>query len=314
MLSMKKALVLGATGGIGYALVRELADRGVEVVAFSRGKERLHALYQNESRVSIFPGDALVEREVIEAADGVDVIFHAVSFPYPEWNEKHPLCIEILVRAAEMQQAKIALVDNIYAYGRQSKVEVNEDTKKEPHTKKGKIRLAMEKRLKRSNAPSLIVHMPDLYGPNAKNTILHETLKNVVLNKSANFVGDIKQAREYIFTLDGAKAMVELASREDTYNQNWNIPSVHPITGEEIIEILRKEVGYKKSIRTVSKTMIRFIGIFHPFMREIVEMMYLTEDPVILSGKKYEAKIGPIPRTPYKEGIKKTLNWMNDKI
>ena len=134
---MKKALVLGATGGIGYALVRELADRGVEVVAFSRGKERLHALYQHESRVSIFPGDALVEREVIEAADGVDVIFHAVSFPYPEWNEKHPLCIEILVRAAEMQQAKIALVDNIYAYGRQSKVEVNEDTKKEPYTKKG---------------------------------------------------------------------------------------------------------------------------------------------------------------------------------
>ena len=84
----------------------------------------------------------------------------------------------------------------------------------------------------------------------------------------------------------------KLASREDTYNQNWNIPSAYPITGEEIIEILRKEVGYKKSIRTVSKTMIRFIGIFHPFMREIVEMMYLTEDPVILSGKKYEEKIG----------------------
>lgn len=314
VLSMKKALVLGATGGIGYALVRELVERGVEVVAFSRGKERLHALYQNESKVSIFSGDALVEKDVIEAADGVDVIFHAVSFPYQEWKDKHPLCIEIIVRAAEMQQTKIALVDNIYAYGRQSKIEVIEDTKKEPHTKKGKIRLAMENRLKRSNVPCLIVNMPDLYGPNAENTLLHETLKNVVLNKSANFVGDIKVAREFIFTLDGAKAMVELALREDTYNQNWNIPSAHPITGEEIIEILRKEVGYKKSIRTVSKTMIRFIGLFQPFMREMVEMMYLTEDPVILSGKKYEAKIGPIPHTPYKKGIKETLNWMNEKV
>jgi len=311
---MKKALVLGATGGIGYALVRELVERGVEVVAFSRGKERLHALYQNESKVSIFSGDALVEKDVIEAADGVDVIFHAVSFPYQEWKDKHPLCIEIIVRAAEMHQTKIALVDNIYAYGRQSKIEVIEDTKKEPHTKKGKIRLAMENRLKRSNVPCLIVHMPDLYGPNAENTLLYETLKSVVLNKSANFVGDIKVAREYIFTLDGAKAMVELALREDTYNQNWNIPSAHPITGEEIIEILRKEVGYKKSIRTVSKTMIRFIGLFQPFMREMVEMMYLTEDPVILSGNKYEVKIGPIPHTPYKKGIKETLNWMNEKV
>jgi len=311
---MKKALVLGATGGIGYALVRELVERGVEVVAFSRGKERLHALYQNESKVSIFSGDALVEKDVIEAADGVDVIFHAVSFPYQEWKDKHPLCIEIIVRAAEMHQTKIALVDNIYAYGRQSKIEVIEDTKKEPHTKKGKIRLAMENRLKRSNVPCLIVHMPDLYGPNAENTLLYETLKSVVLNKSANFVGDIKVAREFIFTLDGAKAMVELALREDTYNQNWNIPSAHPITGEEIIEILRKEVGYKKSIRTVSKTMIRFIGLFQPFMREMVEMMYLTEDPVILSGNKYEVKIGPIPHTPYKKGIKETLNWMNEKV
>lgn len=156
--------------------------------------------------------------------------------------------------------------------------------------------------------------MPDLYGPNAENTILHETLKSVVLNKSANFVGDIKVAREFIFTLDGAKAMVELALREDTYNQNWNIPSAHPITGDEIIEILRKEVGYKKSIRTVSKTMIQFIGLFQPFMREMVEMMYLTEDPVILCGEKYEAKIGPIPQTPYKKGIKETLNWMNEKV
>jgi len=310
---MKKALVLGATGGIGYALVNELIERGVEVVAFSRTKERLYNLYQYESKVTTFSGDVLVEKDVIEAANGVDVIFHAISFPYQEWRDKHPLCIEIIIRAAEIQQAKIALVDNIYAYGRQSKIEVSEDTKKEPHTKKGKIRLEMENRLKRSNIPSLIVHMPDLYGPNAENTILHETLKNVVLNKSANFVGDMKVSREFIFTLDGAKAMVELALREDTYNQNWNIPSAHPITGEEIIEILRKEVGYKKPIRTVSKTMIQFIGLFQPFMREMVEMLYLTEDPVILTGEKYEAVIGPVPKTPYIEGIKDTLNWMNEK-
>ncbi|WP_270994595.1 SDR family NAD(P)-dependent oxidoreductase [Listeria seeligeri] len=311
---MKSALVLGASGGIGYALVLELVNRGVEVVAFARRKERLNALYQHESMVTIFSGDALVEKDVIEAADGVDVIFHAVSFPYQDWKEKHPLCIEIIVRAAEIYQTKIALADNIYAYGKQSKVEVKENASKEPFTKKGKIRLAMENRLKRSDIPYLIVHMPDLYGPNAENTMIHETLKNVVLNKTASFVGDIKVAREFIFTMDGAKAMVELALRDDTYNQNWNIPSAHPITGEEIIEILRKETGYKKSIRTVSKTMIWFAGLFQPFMREMVEMMYLTEDPVILSGEKYEEEIGTIPKTPYKEGIKETLNWMNERV
>lgn len=226
---MKKALVLGATGGIGYALVRELVERDIEVVAFSRRKERLDTLYRHEPKVTIFVGEALVEKDVLEASVGVDVIFHAVSFPYQEWRDKHPLCIEIIVRAAEINQAKIALVDNIYAYGRQPGIKVNEETRKEPQTKKGKIRLAMENRLKRSNVPWLIVHLPDLYGPNAENTILYETLKKAVVNKTANYVGNIRVAREFIFTLDGAKAMVELATREDTYNQNWNIPAAHPI-------------------------------------------------------------------------------------
>ena len=311
---MKKALVLGASGGIGYALVCELIKRGVDVIAFSRGKEKLIDLYQHESKVTIFSGDVLVEKDVIEAADGVDVIFHAVGFPYQEWKEKHLLCIEIMVRAAEEHQAKIALVDNIYAYGMQTNIEVVEDATKEPHTKKGKLRLKMENMIKGSGVPYLIVHMPDLYGPNAESTLLHETLKSVVQNKSANYVGDTKIAREFIFTFDGAKAMVELAISNDTYNQNWNLPSAHPITGQEIIQILRNEFGYEKSIRTVTRTMIRLLGIFNPLMREMVEMMYLTEDPVILSGKKYEEIVGPFPRTPYNEGIKRTIDWIEEKV
>lgn len=307
---MKKALVLGASGGMGYALVRELVSRGVDVVAFARGKEKLKALFEKESKVTIYAGDVLTEGEVSQAAQGVDVIFHAVNFPYPVWNVTHLICMDILIRIAEAQQAKIALVDNIYAYGAQHKEKISEDAQKEPHTKKGEIRLAMEDKLKDSNVPSLIVHFPDFYGPYAENTMLHETLKNVVRNKSANFVGGVQVAREYLYTFDGAKAMVELALRDDAYNQNWNIPAVYPITGEEVIKMIRKETGYQKSIRTVSKTMIRFLGMFQPFMKEMVEMMYLTETPVILSGKKYETEIGPVPTTPYQEGIKATLRWM----
>ena len=307
---MKKALVLGASGGMGYALVRELVSRGIAVVAFARGKENLERLYKFDSSVLIFAGDALNEIDVTEAAEGVDVIFHAVNFPYPVWNKTHPLCMEVLIQVAEAKQAKIALVDNIYAYGAQPEVKVTEDVRKDPQTKKGKIRLAMEDSLRESEVSALIVHMPDLYGPHAKSTLLHETFKNVVQNKATNFIGKTNIAREYLYTFDGAKAMVELAQRDGAYNKNWNIPAVQTITGEEIIGILRAETGYDKSVRTVSKTMIRMIGLFQPFMREMVEIMYLTEKPVILSGEKYEAEIGKIPGTSYRQGIKETLKWL----
>lgn len=228
-------------------------------------------------------------------------------------EKQHMRCLDMVVKIAEKQRAKIALVDNIYAYGRQSTNRITEETRKEPQTKKGKICLAMENKLKESNIPSLIVHLPDLYGPNAENTILYETLKNVAQGKKANFVGNMQVKREFLYTVDGAKAMVELALRDDTYNQNWNVPAVHTITGEELVKILRDITGYKKGIRTVSKGMIRLIGIFSPSMKEVVEMLYLTERPVILSGEKYEKEIGTLPRTSYRVGLEETIIWMNKR-
>ncbi len=56
--------------------------------------------------------------------------------------------------------------------------------------------------------------------------------------------------------------------------------------------------------------MMALAGLFNPMMREVVEMMYLTEEPVVLSGEKYEALIGPLPKTPYEEGIKKTIEHL----
>ena len=72
---------------------------------------------------------------------------------------------------------------------------------------------------------------------------------------------------------------------------------------------LRQLTGCEKKVSIVSKNMIRFLGIFSPFMKEYTEMYYLNEEPVILSGEKYEREIGPVPKTPYKEGLEKTINW-----
>jgi hypothetical protein len=45
-------------------------------------------------------------------------------------------------------------------------------------------------------------------------------------------------------------------------------------------------------------------------MREVVEMFYLNEEPVVLNGEKYEKLIGPVPRTSYPEGLRKTIEYM----
>ncbi|MNI14457.1 hypothetical protein D3C73_677190 [compost metagenome] len=50
------------------------------------------------------------------------------------------------------------------------------------------------------------------------------------------------------------------------------------------------------------------IGLFVPVMKEVVEMLYLTEEPFVLSGEKYERLIGPIPATSFQDGISATIH------
>lgn len=307
---MKKALVLGASGGMGYAIVEELAARGIEVTAFARSKEKMEKLFGTNKNVKIQPGDVFNKQDLDLASKNVDVIFHAVNIPYSEWEEKQPRLMTNVVEAAERENTKLAIVDNIYSYGRGNGSKVNEEFPKNPHTKKGKIRVELGNIATKAKVPVLIAHFPDFYGPNAVNAMLHYTFEKMVQNKKAMFVGDQTNAREYIFTPDGAKAIIELSLNENAYGQIWNIPAAGVITGEEVVKIASDHLLYHKKVSTVTKNMIRLLGIFDKQMKEVVEMLYLTEDPVVLDGAKFKREIGTLPATPYEEGIKRTLEYM----
>ncbi|BAQ09533.1 NAD-dependent epimerase/dehydratase [Bacillus sp. OxB-1] len=307
---MKRALVLGASGGMGFSIVNELIDRGVEVVAFARSEQKLKALYQGHQGISIQTGDIFNLQDVVAASEHVDVIFQAANIPYSQWEDKLILFIGNVLKAAEINQTKLVLIENIYAYGRSTGAKISESTPKRPNTKKGKIRLQVEQLVQQRNVPTIIAHFPDFYGPNAENTLLHFTLKNAVQHKKAMFIGNRTIAREFIYTPDGAKAVVNLAMHDNTYGQNWNIPATDIVTGEELIQIIRDLTGYDKPVSTVSKNLIRFLGIFNADMRETVEMFYLNEEPVVLDGSKYENEIGPLPRTSYRDGLQRTMEYM----
>ncbi len=312
---MKKAIVLGASGGMGYSLVNELVSRGVETVAFARHQAKLEQLFAGQPLVSIKTGDVFQLSELLAACEGADVIFHSVNVPYPEWQQKLPRLMANVLEVAKQIAARVVIVDNIYAYGRSPGEKVTEETPKRPHTKKGKIRLENERMAfaaHEQGVPVLLAHFPDFYGPNAGQTLLHVTLEAMLTNKTARFIGAPSLLREYIYTPDGAKAAVELSLQPSAYGQHWNIPGYGVISGDELFAIMRSLTGYQRKVGIVGKGMIGFLGWFNRFMREMYEMMYLTEEPVVLSGQKYERLIGPLPRTSYEEGIQKTIAFLQN--
>jgi hypothetical protein len=70
---------------------------------------------------------------------------------------------------------------------------------------------------------------------------------------------------------------------------------------------IEKQSGKKLRLRVAGKTLLRLIGIFKPFMREMVEMHYLLTEPVLMDDAALQKLIGPMRKTPYTEGVRQTL-------
>ncbi len=60
-----------------------------------------------------------------------------------------------------------------------------------------------------------------------------------------------------------------------------------------------------------SRTFVRLAGLFKGTARAFAEMQYLTEEPLILDGSKFNSFFGmKYPTRSYEEGIRETLAWL----
>ena len=85
MAANRNVLVLGATGGIGGEVARQLRDAGWQVRALKRGAK---TSVEHMEGMTWVGGDALNRRDVLDAAEGCSVIVHAVNPPgYRRWSE-----------------------------------------------------------------------------------------------------------------------------------------------------------------------------------------------------------------------------------
>lgn len=321
MISLKKAIVIGANGGTGSVITEELAKRGIPTVMFGRSLQKLKQLRANignPNHVTIATGDAFCPTDIIAAAEGTDVLFHCGNVPYHEMESKLIPLGESVMTAANKLGLKVVAVDGIYPYGKRQADRVSEEHPKQPHTRKGKTRLAFENMLfdtRWRNAKVMIVRLPDYYGPTANEaSYLGSTIQAIAAGKVAFFIGNMHVPREFIYLPDAAFMITEIANNDEAYGENWNIPGAGLISGKEIVRIARQASGKSKPILPLGRTGLSLLGLAVPVMKEIVEMLYLTEEPLVLSGDKYEKRIGPVRATSFQKGILDTIQTVQKNL
>ena len=105
---------------------------------------------------------------MLKAATGVELIVHAVNPPgYRNWAQLVLPMLDNTIAAAKAVGARIVLPGTVYNFGPDVLPDVTEDSPQHPQTRKGAIRVEMERRLKAAaegGTPVIIVRAGDFFG------------------------------------------------------------------------------------------------------------------------------------------------------
>ncbi|MGO9227657.1 MAG: NAD(P)H-binding protein [Bryobacteraceae bacterium] len=310
---IQKAAIFGAAGAIGRALAPELVRRGIPFRAVGRRRQALTDAFGGLAGAEIVDADLSDPEQAGRAAQGVDTIVYAVGVPYGEFD-RHPVLMRTTLDAAvQAGVARLVLITGIYSYGVPRTTRVAETHPRAPESHRGQCRKQQEDvvtQAHRGRLRTMVVRLPDFYGPHTDRSLAGRIFRNAIQGEPATWVGPVDTPHEFIFVPDAAPALAELARRTDCYGEAWNLGGAEPIAGSDFLTRVYRAAGRAPAYRSVDRATLETAGAADPTLRDVAEMLYLQETPVILDDRKLAATLGVLAKTSYDDGIRRTITWM----
>lgn len=326
----RTVLVLGATGGIGGEVARQLRERGWQVRALRRslppGAPARTTRWQSEG-ITWLRGDAMRRGDVLAAARGCAVIVHAVNPPgYRRWNELVLPMVDNTIAAAQAEGATVVLPGTVYNYGPGAFGALHEDAPQQPLTRKGAIRVELERRLRQATVEHplqrgcrvIVVRAGDFFGPRADNNWFAQGLVRpgrpvaVVRNPAAPGTG-----HQWAYLPDVARTMALLLERRAglpafaTFHMagHWDADGTQLAAAIQRAAVQQGDSAVPP-VRPFPWWLVTLASPFVPTLWEMREMRYLWRQPVRLGGERLRSVLGAEPHTLLDEAGRTTLQGL----
>jgi nucleoside-diphosphate-sugar epimerase len=309
------ALVLGATGGIGGEVARQLAQAGWRVRALRRGGDLPIA---QPGGIEWVGGDAMNRSDVMAAAQGCGVIVHGVNPPgYRRWAELVLPMVDNTIAAAQAQGATIVLPGTVYNYGPDAFPLLHEASPQHPVTRKGAIRVALENRLHQASGQGcqvIVVRAGDFFGPQVGNSWFSQGLiKPGQPVKVIHLPGPMGVGHQWSYVPDVARTMVALLARRDQLDPfaTFHMAGHWDADGTQMARAISRAVvgqgGIAPTVRPFPWWLTALAAPFVVTLRELREMRYLWNVPLEMSNTQLLKVLGKEAHTPLDEAVLATL-------
>ncbi|HTU71870.1 MAG TPA: NAD-dependent epimerase/dehydratase family protein [Candidatus Baltobacteraceae bacterium] len=308
---MSSFALFGATGASGTVIAQALDAAGLPYRVVGRDRPSLEAQFGN-GHAEIATWNPEDPASVQAAAAGIDTIVYLVGVPYNHF-ELHPRLMQsTLDGAIAAGVRRMLLLGTVYALGRPQTRPVDESHPRDPHTFKGKMRMAQEDLVLRAHAAGRIagtvLRVPDFFGPALTRSLVYDVFPAALQNRRATVIGPIDTPHQFVYVPDLGPLVVALAREDRAYGRAWHFAGSGTITTRAFARMVFETAGRgEPKLMVANKTMLRVLGLFDPIMRELVEMNYLQSDPVILDDRALRELLPGLRATPYPEAIAQTL-------
>lgn len=300
---MKRAVITGPTGSIGVALIQELIQQGVEVLAVCRkGSRRINNIPNNDlvTRLEL-DLDSLMELPRL-TEDSYDVFYH-FGWDGTFGNSRNNMSgqlknIEYTLDAVEVASQlgckKFVGAGSQAEYGRVEGV-LSASTPTFPENGYGIAKLCagqMSRILcEQKDMEHVWTRILSVYGPyDGENTMIMSTIRSL-LNRETPSLTKGEQQWDYLYSKDAAKAMY-LLGLNGIHGKIYCIGGGKTKPLLEYVKILRDNITQSAQLG---------VGDI-PYAEK--QVMYLCADI-----KELTEDTGFVPQYSFEEGIVETINW-----
>lgn len=304
-----KTLVIGAAGGFGGEMARELERRGHMVRALARPGGRKPAVGEH---TQVFEGDALDPEAMDRAATGMDAIVWGFHLPYTKWVPGAVESARITANVAARHRATVLVPGNLYGLGSGFDGPVSESAAFRPRSRLGEIRNEIEsifEQATKRGAGVIVLRAGDYIGPGLDNSWLSMMTSRVgqggrIFDPAPR---GVPHAWAYLPDVVRAGALLlekrsEFAAFEFFHFEGYSVDT------SRMIEAVRGAAGDPtRGVWRFPWWVLKAASPFSAMVRSILSVRYLWNEPVILDGSKLKRTLPGFHVTPLDEAVTASL-------